>query len=94
MEAIATHDLFIYHSFIVITGSINDINVMDRSPVLHDMITGGAPHIKFTINGNDHSMAYVLADGIYPEWSIFVKTFKTPIQAKKSQVLCSSGGCL
>jgi hypothetical protein len=28
-------------------------------------------------------MAYVLADGIYTEWTVFVKTFKEPIQAKK-----------
>jgi hypothetical protein len=83
MEAIATQDLFIYHSYIGIAGSNNDINVMDRSPFLRDMITGVAPHVKFTINGNEHRMAYVLADGIYPEWPVFVKTFKEPMQAKK-----------
>ncbi|XP_047961640.1 uncharacterized protein LOC125206429 [Salvia hispanica] len=34
-----------------------------------------APMIDFTVNGNACHMSYYLADGIYPRWSTFVKTF-------------------
>ncbi|KAJ0394786.1 hypothetical protein ATCC90586_007854 [Pythium insidiosum] len=45
----------------------------------------------FTANGNEYSSCYLLCDGIYPSWSVFMKTIshpscqKTKLFAKKQE---------
>ena len=85
MEAIATKDLWIWHAYIGMPGSNNDINVVDRSPLLTNMLKGKAPNVEFSVNGNQYSMCYLLCDGIYPDWSIFMKTISEP-QGRKRQL--------
>ena len=82
LEAAASHDLWIWHAFFGVAGSNNDINVLNRSPLFTDVIQGRAPEVHFTINGNEYNMGYYLADGIYPEWAMFVKTINLPQCAK------------
>jgi hypothetical protein len=58
------------------TGSNNDINVLNKSPLFIDALIGEAPRVQFTVNGNQYNTGYYLADGIYPEWKTFVKTIQ------------------
>ncbi|KAE9070794.1 hypothetical protein PF002_g15736 [Phytophthora fragariae] len=83
MEAVATRNLWIRHSYAGIPGSNNDINVIDRSPFMVNWLQGNAPDHKYQINGHDYKMCYLLCDGIYPAWSVFVKTISSPTDAKQ-----------
>ena len=78
MEAIATQDTWIWHAYIGISGANNNINVINRLPLMTNIMKGIMPKAKFTINGRDHTMAYLLVDGIYPNWKIFVKLILQP----------------
>ena len=78
LEAVASYDLWIWHAFFGLQGSHNDINVLEHSNVFSLLAEGKAPAINFSINGNDYTMGYYLADGIYPRWSTFVKTIPSP----------------
>jgi hypothetical protein len=74
LEAVVSKDLRIWHVFFGMSGSYNDINVLQRSPVFDGIANGTTPHVNFVVNGNSYRMGYYLADKIYPDWSTLVKT--------------------
>ena len=83
LEAVASHDLWIWHAFFGMPGSLNDINVLRRSALFDRLTSGTAPQLEYTVNGNKYTMGYYLADGIYPTWATFVKAFRNPQGNKK-----------
>jgi len=83
LEAVASKDLWIWHVFFGLPGSNNDINVLQRSPMFAKLAEGEAPEVNYSINGHHYTMGYYLADGIYPECAIFVKTIPSPQGTKK-----------
>ena len=83
LEAVTSQDLWIWHAFFGVPGSLNDINVLDKSPVFTLLANGHAPPVNYTINGHEYRMGYYLANGIYPNWSTFVKTIPCPQNLKK-----------
>ncbi|XP_020258227.1 uncharacterized protein LOC109834602 [Asparagus officinalis] len=84
LEAVASYDLWIWHTFLGLPGSLNDINVLDRSPIFDDIESGEAPWVNFTVNGREYNLAYYLADEIYPKWPVFVQSIQMP-QGNKHQ---------
>ena len=83
LEAVASHDLWIWHAFFGVAGSNNDINVLNQSTVFINELKGQAPRVQYMVNGNQHNIGYFLADGIYPEWAVFVKSIRLPIPDKE-----------
>uniref|UniRef100_A0A0D3BIK8 Uncharacterized protein n=1 Tax=Brassica oleracea var. oleracea TaxID=109376 RepID=A0A0D3BIK8_BRAOL len=63
LEAVASYDLWIWHTFFVPPGTLNDINILDRSPVFDDIINGQAPQVTYFVNGREYHMAYYLTNG-------------------------------
>ena len=71
--------------FFGIPGSLNDINVLDRSPLLHNHICGRSISVEYEVNGNKYNIPYWLGDGIYPNYHCFVKSISNP-QSRKEQM--------
>ncbi|XP_048601104.1 uncharacterized protein LOC125580545 isoform X1 [Brassica napus] len=85
LEAVASQDLWIWHAFFGLPGTLNDINVLDRSPVFDDILQGRAPKVKFKVNNHTYRMAYYLTDEIYPNWSTFIQSIPLP-QGPKAEL--------
>jgi len=85
LEAIADVDRYIWYANFGDAGSLNDINVLDKSSIVGAMLNGSFDTTtpEYTINGIVRDWLYFLADGIYPEWAIFVKTHSDPIGDKE-----------
>jgi hypothetical protein len=83
LEAVASEDLWIWHVFFGLPGSLNDINVLNRSPLFQSLTSGIAPQVEYMVNDNKYNMEYYLADWIYPPWATFVKAFQNPQGNKK-----------
>nr|XP_043638275.1 uncharacterized protein LOC122609286 [Erigeron canadensis] len=83
LQAVASTDLWIWNAYFGQQGSNNDINVFEASPVLEEIISGLAPIVGFYANNNYYKAGYYLTDGIYPEYSTFVKTFTDSIDEKR-----------
>ena len=78
LEALAGQDLWIWHAFFGAPGTLNDLNILDRSPVFDEIINGNAPEVHFHVNGREYNLAYYLADGIYPKWATFIQSIRLP----------------
>jgi hypothetical protein len=77
LEAIADADLYFWYVFFGEPGSLNDLNVLGKSSIVGAILNG-----TFNISVPDYKLdettidwLYFLADGIYPNWAIFVKTY-------------------
>lgn len=83
LEAVASQDLWIWHAFFGPPGTLNDINVLDRSPVFDDILEGRAPTLHYLVNGHQYNMGYYLTDGIYPKWASFIQSISLPQTPKQ-----------
>nr|XP_043611840.1 uncharacterized protein LOC122583509 [Erigeron canadensis] len=81
LEAVASYDLWIWHASFGPAGSNNDINMLNESDLFKDR----APALQYTVNGEEFTKGYYLADGIYPEWATLVKSFKCPMDSKSGK---------
>ncbi|XP_048607098.1 putative nuclease HARBI1 isoform X1 [Brassica napus] len=84
LETVADYDLWIWHAFFGTPGTMNDLNILDRSPVFDDIINGIAPKVNFYVNGYPYHLAYYLTDGIYPDWATFIQSIRLPQSEKHS----------
>ena len=83
LEAACSYDLWFWHAFFGMPGALNDINVLQRSPLLQSILNDTAPRVDFLVNGTLYQQPYWLADGIYPNWPVFMKTIPDPQGASR-----------
>jgi hypothetical protein len=72
LEAVADANLFIWHAAFGYPGSLNDLNILEQSPLHKDMLDGTFHEnvdFDFTINEQKFHRLYYLTDGIYPNCS-------------------------
>jgi hypothetical protein len=73
LEAVADHDLWIWHAFFGMAGTNNDINVLRCSPVFSKLAKGQAHAVNCVVNNHAYNKGYYLANGIYPMYATFAK---------------------
>jgi hypothetical protein len=83
LKAVADQSLWIWHAFFGLPGGNNDINVLDRSPLLGNLLQGAGHDMTFEVNGHVYNRYYLLTDGIYPQWSCFLQPIHAPQGEKK-----------
>jgi hypothetical protein len=87
LEAIADQDLF------GMVGTHNDINALQHSHVFARQAEGQAPAVNSEINNNNYNKEYYPADGIYTQWSTYVKTIPAPNTEKRSHFTKCQEAC-
>ena len=53
-------------------GGSNNSNVLDRNPLVRNLLTGHANGVGFWVNKNGYNKYYLLANKTYSKWSCFV----------------------
>ena len=87
LESIADHRRYIWYANFGDPGSLNDLNVLDKSSIVGAMLSGDLDlrSDPYTINGTERDWNYFLVDGIYPNWAIFVNTYQDRTDEKKNK---------
>ena len=83
LQAVASQDMWVWSAFFGLAGCMNDINTFQFSPLLESYIGGTIQKAGFYANNNYYEHGYYLADGIYPEYSMLVKTFSQTQDEKR-----------
>ena len=78
LEAIADHRCRFWHFNFGSPGTLNNLNILDRSPLFDNAVCSEAPRVEFVVNNNTYTCAYWLANGIYAPYACFVKSFPHP----------------
>jgi hypothetical protein len=84
LEAICDPNLYIWYHFFGEPGSLNDLNILGKSSIVGAILTQSFDTSveAYSINGNSRDWLYFLVDGIYPKWSILVKSVRNPTNVK------------
>ncbi|XP_071688719.1 protein ALP1-like [Rutidosis leptorrhynchoides] len=85
LEAVASYDTWIWHTFFGVAGANNDVNVLNQSSLFDDIKNRNAPVAPFTVNGNDYLNGYYLVDEIYPDWATLMKAYSTPTDEPRAK---------
>lgn len=58
------------------SGSMNDLNILSVSPMFTDILAGKFPGytVQYNVADEAFNWMYLLPDGIYPEYNIFIST--------------------
>jgi Plant transposon protein len=92
LEAIADDSCYFWYINFGSPGSLNDINVLDKSSIVGAMINGQL-NLKtepYLLNGRLRDWMYFLVDGIYPSWAIFVKTIPKAARRNRNEEVFSA----
>jgi hypothetical protein len=73
------------------SGSHNDIIVVQPSPIFDDSAAGRTITINFMVNDHEYNMGYYIRDKIDPEWVTIVKAKSYHANAKDQTFATAQG---
>ena len=90
LEAASDHNMWFWHAAYGFAGTLNDINILNLSPLLASFLDGSFHELEsevvpFDIAGMAFNMTFLLVDGIYPKYSRFVKGITEPIGRREKK---------
>ena len=90
LEAISDYHLWFWHASYGYAGTLNDLNVLNMSPFLSALVDGSfaeveSPVVPYRIGQEEFHKCLVLVDGIYPNFSRFVKGIKEPVSIQEKR---------
>jgi hypothetical protein len=56
LEAVASHDLWIWHAYFGLPGTLTDINILNRSPLFSRIVMGDDPSCNYRVMNNEYTM--------------------------------------
>jgi hypothetical protein len=65
LEGVADYKSWTWNAFFGMSGSCNDINVVQQSPLMNRIALREWPQVEFEANDHKYNYGYYLADGIY-----------------------------
>lgn len=84
LEAICDRSLWIWHAFFGMPGSLNDINVVEASPIIEKIAAGTfPPPLEYRISGERRNKPYWFSDGIYPNAPFFISSIPEPVTMRE-----------
>jgi hypothetical protein len=85
LESIGDFRRYLWHVNFGDPGSLNDLNVLDKSSIVGAMLSGNLDlkTDEYHINGTGRDWNYFLVDGIYPRWAIFVNSYQITDDPRK-----------
>ncbi len=80
LEAVVDTNLWFWHAAFGFSGTLNDINIWERSALLESMVNGEYEKIDFNyfVDGEVFSILFYLVDGVYPSLSYFILSESDP----------------
>ena len=84
LEAACDHHLWFWHASYGYAGTLNDINILNLSPLMEGFLDGSFEELEdyvspYKIGDEEFNILYFLVDGIYPSFSRFVKSIREPV---------------
>ncbi|XP_071694668.1 uncharacterized protein [Rutidosis leptorrhynchoides] len=76
LEAVASYDTWIWHSYFGPAGSNNDINVLNQSDLFDDLLKDQLPPCNYTVNGASFTKGYNL---IIQNGQLWLNHLKVPL---------------
>ena len=94
LEAICDPDTYIWYCFFGELGSLNDLNILEKSTIVGSILNGTMDlrlpqELHYCINGTVRDYIYFLVDGIYPKWPIFVSTVSDATPGSKDNLFAT-----
>lgn len=86
LEAACDYHMWFWHSAFGYAGCLSDLNVLELSPLINSFLDDSfaamevaSGVVPFEIAGQQFHQMYLLADGIYPQYTRFVKGMSEPV---------------